>query len=63
MSLIIILIRPIIFIRFGSLFTAKLVHFRLFQDEPGEKEHSIQPSKTLDIYGFKNQDLSVIHNF
>ena len=52
MSLIIILIRPIIFIRFGSLFTAKIGPLSSIPEmNLCEKEHSIQPSKTLDIYG------------
>ncbi len=54
MSLIVILLRPILFIRFGSLFTAKIGPFSSHPElNLCEKEHLLQPNDTFDIYGLK----------
>lgn len=54
LSIIIILIRPIIYIRFAPLFTAKIGPFSSIPEmNLCEKEHSIQPFKTFDIYGIQ----------
>ena len=54
LSIIIILIRPILHIRFASLFTAKIGPFSSIPEmNLCEKEHSIQPFKTFDIYGIQ----------
>ena len=51
-SLIIILIRPFFFIRFGFLFAAKIGPLSALPEiNLCEKEHSIQPKNSFDIYG------------
>ena len=52
LCILIILIRPIIYVRFAPLFTAKIGPLSSLPEmNLCEKEHSIQPSNTFDIYG------------
>lgn len=56
-SLIIILIRPIYFIRFGFLFAAKIGPLSALPEiNLCEKEYSIQEKNSFDIYGIRKSD-------
>ena len=64
LSIIIILIRPIIYIRFAPLFTAKIGPFSSIPEmNLCEKDIPYNLLKLLIFMEFKNRDLYVIYNF